>query len=279
MSLAINLSKGIYKRIRQTIFNKYKKIGLSALQVRRLKNLTEEAFNTTKFLNGYITFYNREELLHGIDEIFINEIYKTAFSQDSSPVIIDCGANIGLSVIYFKTQYPNCILTAFEPDPKNHDLLLKNINSMNLQNVIVRKEAVWVKNTTLNFIGDGTTASRIEEETNTNTKDQAISVKAVRLSDLLQSKIDMLKIDIEGAEYEVLKDIEDKLNLIEILFLEYHGTFEQNNRLAEIFDILIRNKFHFYIKEGHNVYQQPFYNHISNNKYDIQLNIFCFKST
>jgi len=279
MSLAINLGKGVYKRIRQTIFNKYKKIGLSALQVRRLKNIAEEGFNTTKFLNGYITFYNREELLHGIDEIFINEIYKTAFPQDSSPVIIDCGANIGLSVIYFKTQYPNCILTAFEPDPKNHDLLLKNINSMNLENVIVRKEAVWVKNTTLNFIGEGTTASRIEEETNTNAKDGAVRVKAIRLSDLLQSKVDMLKIDIEGAEYEVLKDIEDKLHLIEILFLEYHGTFKQNNRLAEIFDILIRNKFQFYIKEGHNVYQQPFYDHISSNKYDIQLNIFCFKST
>lgn len=278
MSLAINISKGVYKKIRQSISNKYKKIGLSALQVRRLKNLPEAGFQATKFLDHYITFYNREELLHGVEEIFINEIYKTAFPPDSRPVIIDCGANIGLSVIYFKTQYPNCTVTAFEPDPMNHDLLLKNIKSMKLENVIVRKEAVWVKDATLNFHSEGSTASRLEEEMDKNKEDQTVPVKAIRLNDLIHSKVDMLKVDIEGAEYEVLKDIENKLHYIEILFLEYHGTFKQNNRLTEMLDILTRNKFQFYIKEGHNVYQQPFYDHMSSGKYDIQLNIFCFKT-
>jgi FkbM family methyltransferase len=277
MSLAANLSKGVYKKFRQSITNKYKKIGLSVLHVRRLKNLPENKYHTTKFFDGSITFFHREELIHGIEEIFINEIYKTSFPADSSPVILDCGANIGLSVIYFKIHHPNSTITAFEPDEKNYELLVKNINSMGLSDVEVRKEAVWIKDTTLNFSSEGSTASRIEDD-NENKSKKSIRVKATRLNDLLKSKVDMLKMDIEGAEYEVIKDIEDKLHFVQLLFLEYHGTFQQNTRLTEMLDILTRNGFQFYIKEAHNVYQQPFHDHSSSTKYDIQLNIFAFKT-
>ncbi|MES1224640.1 MAG: FkbM family methyltransferase, partial [Bacteroidota bacterium] len=241
------------------------------------KNLPEKGFNTTRFLDHSIQFYNRNELLHSINEIFINGIYKTKFPEGSSPVIIDCGANIGLSVIYFKTKYPNCILTAYEPDQKNYELLMSNIDSMQLKDVIVKKEAVWTENKDLFFHSEGTTASRIDSSLDLN-DDQTIRVKAIRFREMLQSRVHMLKMDIEGAEYEVLKDIEDKLHLVEIFFLEYHGTFQQNNRLTEMLNILTRNKFQFYIKEAHNVYDQPFHDHYSSSMYDVQLNIFCFKT-
>ena len=277
MSLALNLTKGIYKKVKGSVLNKYKKVGLSSLQVRRLKNLPEKAYNSTRFLGHSISFYNRNELLHSVNEIFINEIYKTSFPPGSSPVIIDCGANIGLSVIYFKTAYPNCTLIAYEPDQKNYDLLQANISSMQLGNIQVRKEAVWTENKDLHFRSEGTTASRIDSSDSIQ-ESELVNVRAIRFREVLNSRVDMLKMDIEGAEYEVLKDIEDKLHLVEILFLEYHGTFQENNKLTEMLGILTRNKFQFYIKEAHNVYDQPFHNHSSNATYDIQLNIFCFKT-
>ena len=61
-------------------------------------------------------------------ELFGQEIYK--FQTDSEiPYILDCGANIGLSVIYFKKLFPNAKIVAFEPDKKIFDYLKFNINS------------------------------------------------------------------------------------------------------------------------------------------------------
>ena len=64
--------------------------------------------------------------------------------------------------------------------------------------------------------------------------------------------------DIEGAEYAVMKDVEEVLFNVQNLFLEYHGTFGQNNELVDIFNILSRTGFQFYIKEATPVYKSPF---------------------
>ena len=41
---------------------------------------------------------------------------------------IDCGANIGISILFFKKQYPDCTIMAFEPNPHAFPLLEKNVN-------------------------------------------------------------------------------------------------------------------------------------------------------
>ena len=55
-------------------------------------------------------------------EIFVDEIYKFD-SKDEEPVIYDCGANIGMSCLYFKILYPKARITAFEGDPIITDVL------------------------------------------------------------------------------------------------------------------------------------------------------------
>jgi len=95
---------------------------------------------------------------------------------------------------------------------------------------------------------------------------------------MINERIGFLKLDIEGAEYEVLKDIEDKLFLIDNIFIEYHGSFEQNSELINILLILRSSQFKFYIKEATPVYNTPFHRKISAPPYDVQLNIFAFKN-
>jgi hypothetical protein len=109
-------------------------------------------------------------------------------------------------------------------------------------------------------------------------KENSQQVKAIRLKDYLNNKVDFLKIDIEGAEYRVLKDISEKLTNVENLFLEYHGNFNQNDELVEIFEIISKSGFQFYIKEAVSVFDHPFL-HKKDLKipYDVQLNIFCFR--
>lgn len=77
-------------------------------------------------------------------EIFDKEIYR--FNTNSTtPFIIDCGSNIGLSLIYFKKQYPNSKIIAFEPDREIFKILNKNIESLKLDGVEIINKGLWNK--------------------------------------------------------------------------------------------------------------------------------------
>ncbi|MEO6357323.1 MAG: FkbM family methyltransferase [Ferruginibacter sp.] len=217
-------------------------------------------------------FTDSIQLVNGLKEIFIEEMYRQELK--ANPYIIDCGANIGLSIIYMKQQYPYAEIVAFEPDETNFQLLSKNVNSFGYGNVNLCKEAIWIDNTTLRFSSQGTMTSKIEMGAGAGT----IEVKAIRLRDLLNREVDFLKIDIEGAEYKVLCDIADKLFLVKNMFLEYHGTFAQNKELTAVFKMISDAGFNYYIKEAATLFDYPFQRtKKSDIGYDVQLNIFCFR--
>jgi len=251
--------------------NPYKKIGISSFKFKKIKNLPANKPQTIEFLGSKLSFGSRVEFLHSIHEIFIDEIYKQKFDKED-PYIIDCGANIGLSIIYMKKLCPNSKIIAFEPDDTNYSYLEKNVQSFGFSSVKIFKEAIWIENTFLNFQSEGSLASRIGGEDS-----KSIKVKATRLHDLIDRPVDFLKIDIEGAEYKVLMDIRDRLHFVNHIFLEYHGAFDQNNELNEILKILTANGFKFYIKLALDKYPIPF---IRTNAegFDVQLNIFCFRN-
>lgn len=279
MGLLANILTGVLKKTKQATANKYKKIGLGWLQVRRLKNLPETGFHTIPFMGGTLRFYNRYELIHSIDDIFLGNIYKINFPAGHKPLIIDCGANIGLSVIYFKKQYPGAKVIAFEPDSTNFDLLTANVASQHLQDVALHKQAVWTANTQLQFYNEGSMSSRIGDAvTNSGVESHSmVNVDATRLYDWLAGPVDLLKIDIEGAEYAVIKDIESRLHLVQYLFLEYHGLFSENHKLEEMLALIRRNGFSYYISEAYPIYPTPFYRENEVRRYDVQLNIYAFR--
>ncbi|HEX5654231.1 MAG TPA: FkbM family methyltransferase [Chitinophagaceae bacterium] len=272
-SFVSNLYRGISQRLRGLVNPASQKAGLNWFKEKYLKHASSGAIRSYNYHQKKIYFINPSEFLHTLKEIFIHEIYKTALPPDA--FIIDCGANIGLSTLYFKQLCPGAELIAFEPDDKNFALLEKNIRSFQLEKVQARKEAIWIEDTLLNFSGEGTMGSRIDNQNKTNTH----TVKATRLYDLLDRPVDFLKIDIEGAEYAVVKDISPRLNLVKNLFLEYHGKFDQTGELNEIFAILQQAGFYYYIKEAAEIYPNPFLARKSTFKpdYDVQLNIFCFR--
>jgi FkbM family methyltransferase len=270
-SIISNLTFGIIKKINKLFYNPFQKVGLNWVNVRILKNLPDQQEHSISFLNSKISFYSRDEFIHSLDEIFISEIYKQSLKNE--PFIIDCGANIGLSVIYMKHLYPNAKIIAFEPDDRNFELLHKNVSSFGLTNVELRKEAIWIENTTLHFISEGSLMSKIQEA---GISKNTIEVKATRLKDLMIQPIDFLKIDIEGAEYKVLKDIEEKLPLVKSLFLEYHGTFDQNEELNDILNTITQSGFRYYLREAIDKHPTPFMRKPTPD-YDVQLNIFCFR--
>jgi FkbM family methyltransferase len=179
--------------------------------------------------------------------------------------------------LFFKTQYPNAKILAFEPDNSNFELLNNNIKNWDLKDIEIQNAAIWIDNLGVNFIADGNMASKIDESNNTAHNENQ-KTKSVRLKDLLTEKIDFLKIDIEGAEYEVLVDCESKLSFVENLFIEYHGNYNEMHKLNKIFNILIENNFKYYIKEAGVTFEHPFYDRENIYDFNIQLNIFAFKN-
>ncbi|MDB5230246.1 MAG: methyltransferase, FkbM family domain protein [Chitinophagaceae bacterium] len=269
-SFILNITKGAIKKVNKLFHNPYKKIGFNWLQLRIIKNLPSFRLQSLPFKESKLNFYSREETLHSLREIFMEEIYKQQLP--SSPYIIDCGANIGLSVLYMKMLYPDAVIIAFEPDELNFSILKMNVESYSLKNVEIKKEAVWTENTELNFSSTGGLMSKIEKEGHAASS----KTKAIRLKDLLCRKIDFLKIDIEGAEYNVLTDIKGNLHFVGNLFIEYHGTFQQNKELNEILNIITENNFRYYIKSAIDKHPTPFLRTPSPD-YDVQLNIFAFR--
>jgi hypothetical protein len=88
----------------------------------------------------------------------------------------------------------------------------------------------------------------------------------------------MLKIDIEGAEYDVLKDCSSSLDKVKNIFIEYHSYVNCVQKLSEILEILEKNNFRYFIKPV-NDREKPLINRKNkfNPNMDLQLNIYGYK--
>jgi len=267
-SLLLNIVRGIGKKFNNSFGNPYRPLGIGWFTMRLLKNAAVDKPKTIGFLDKSISFIKNEDFLHSLREIFIDHIYRQPAAANA--LILDCGANIGLSVIYLKKLFPDATIIAFEPDSLNFSLLQQNMAHFGFRNVELRQEAIYSENTWLDFSSSGDLGSRIEQGSGGG------QVKGVRLKDLLNREITFLKLDIEGAEYKVLMDAGDAIRNVGRLFIEYHGSFAQNAELNEILQLITRNGFRYYIKEAAEVYKTPF-KRKPGKMFDVQLNIFCFR--
>lgn len=164
-------------------------------------------------------------------QVFVNQEYK--FSTDHPPqVIIDAGANIGLASLYFANNFPDAEILAIEPEKSNFELLKKNIAPYT--NIIPIQAALWNKNGKMQLTdpGYGEWAFRVEDQDKPgNGKEnffqqvRTMTVDSI-LSEYQLNKIDVLKIDIEGAEKEVFHDTSSWIERIDVIIIELHEYFK-----------------------------------------------------
>lgn len=211
-----------------------------------MHNIQLEQFN--------IHCQNLQECQDIIKEIFLeNEYYFQC--PKKSPVIIDCGSHIGLSIVYFKKIYPQSLILAFEPNPSNFFLLKENIRINNFQNIEVVNAALSNIEGTAYLFGEfGKDNSRscgnslLSNWANSST--EKIKIKTLLLSSYINQSIDFLKIDIEGYEYKVLLEVQNKLSLISEICIEYHGI--ENSKDNNINNLLSLLEHHDFITEVKN---------------------------
>jgi FkbM family methyltransferase len=244
-----------------------------------IRYLADHGIKTTVLSGHKIRFMQPHWFLHNYDEIFKQHVYYFE-SANKKPLIIDCGSNIGLSVIYFKMLFSESKVIGFEPDPTIFDLLNYNLESFKYSGLDLNNSAIWKENTTLTF-KKGYLDGHIVEDRNESS--DFISVKAVRLRDLLEKydKVDFLKIDIEGAELDVLEDCSSYLNKVDNLFIEFHNKGGRYlKELNKLLLILENNGFRYHMKEAYNFVSYPYSETAKKNFDEIynSLNVFAFKS-
>lgn len=159
------------------------------------------------------------------------------------PIVIDVGAHIGSFSLYMTSQYPQCTLYAFEPDPNNFDLLKENIALNHMEQRILPFQTALGsqagKHNTLykhpyNF--GMHTLQKAKKEPGA----PSLPVKTILLDDIFQKfrieVCDLLKLDCEGGEYEIILTSSEKtLRRIKNIALEYHkgGNIQEVKKYLE----------------------------------------------
>lgn len=245
-----------------------------------LKKNKQQVQHIERFMATEKFFLGKKLYIHDIasfnlgnEELFQSGMYRFKANR-SNPYIIDCGANLGMSVIYFKQLYPDARIIAFEADDDIFQYLEKNIDSFDYRDVQLINKAVWNCEEVLSFNVEGGAGGRLEEKSieGIYKKVPCTSLKKY----LIGEKVDFLKLDIEGAEYEVIKDCEKELKNIDNLFIEYHSMSGKKQNLDKILSIVRNAGFRYHIKEAYTT-KQPFIQRKLNFGMDLQLNIFCYR--
>jgi FkbM family methyltransferase len=184
-------------------------------------------------------------------EIFFREEYKFEAETDA-PVILDCGANIGMATLFFKRIYPKACISSFEADPATASVLRQNVEQNHLQDVMVHNLMLCNTEGDHPFYTGADEAGILSMSANPNrtSNHREIIVKAGKLSSYINGPIDFLKLDVEGAEWDVMTDLKSsgKLSLIRSMVIEYHHKIGgQASCLARFLGLLEEEGFEYQI--------------------------------
>src|SRR2546422_9257239 len=108
----------------------------------RLKRLRlSNSGGDVRLLGFQVRYLDPVNLARLFREIFVNRLYDVPLGLDA-PMIVDCGSNIGLSILFFKNLYPRATVIGFEPSPLTYPLLRQNVERNGLRDVVLHQVAV-----------------------------------------------------------------------------------------------------------------------------------------
>lgn len=190
-------------------FNEY----FDSFETARIDGLTVLDFSQTR--DQVIKFLGVPLLVHGTTEgEWILKGYTQKYLPQPGDVVFDCGAYCGMCTYYFsKLVGPTGRVYAFEPDEDNYRIVLKNIEKHRLDNVTLVKKGIYSHSATLSFNNRGSGISKLAG--NQTNLVNVSSVDVVSLADAYAqfnlTHLDFVKMDIEGAELEVIEGAKEFL--------------------------------------------------------------------
>jgi FkbM family methyltransferase len=165
--------------------------------------------------------------IHVFKQIFFNNAYRCKLTRPPR-IIVDAGANIGLASIYFANKFPDSRIIAIEPEENNYQILKRNVEKY--ANVIPVCAALWYVDTIIEVVDVGTGEWGYVTRTHGEIDKKSIGVRnntrAITVNTLMKEHsiehIDILKMDIEGAECEVFREPSSWIEKVDCLIVELH---------------------------------------------------------
>ncbi|MFN3530589.1 MAG: FkbM family methyltransferase [Bacteroidia bacterium] len=231
-----------------------------------------QAFQT-KILGYHWVVADALSFIWQYKEIFADQSYRFKTENDH-PVIIDCGGNIGLSCLYYHCFYPNAKVYCYEPDPQVGEILRKNLEGLENSGLTFIPKAVWTMSGELSFYQHDVDSGSLVHSENSN----EVRVSCVDLREEIEkhNQVDFLKMDVEGAETELIPHIAPLFDRIRNLFIEYHSFPGQAQKLGEMLALLQEAGFRYYLKTE-NRRKTPLSNKHANRSMDYQTNIYAYR--
>jgi len=189
---------------------------------------------------------------NSIHEIFDDKVYDPKWfgiENNSIKTIIDVGGLIGSYTLWAFENYPNANIFTYEPNPDSYDFLLQNVETLRKTNRIKPYNlAVWDKNcemklhrSTKKNTGGSSIIYKPEWFPNVESL-PSIEVSVISINEVLNSTgniIDILKLDCEGAEYDILYSLDsEKLKSIKHIVMEYHNPNLESTKVKELMEYL-----------------------------------------
>ena len=238
-------------------YRQIKKFGCNINTFRLLRGIFFEKKNkliscVSKFYKNPIYLRKNTSDIPTYDEVILKENYRID-TPVKATTILDCGSNIGLSAIFFKNKFPEATIICVEPELSNYEMLLKNVELYD--KVVTYQAGIWNKSAYLTIQNDK--AEKYAFTVCETEKDTHGSIRAISISDIMRENkletIDILKIDIEGAEKEVFKsDYDYWLSRTNLIIIELHDRIMQGCSKT-FFDALTHYNFDTFIN-GENIF-------------------------
>ena len=182
------------------------------------------------------------------EDIFVKRTLEFQ-SATQAPRILDCGANVGLASLYYKRRYPSARITAYEADPAIFAMLDANLRVNGADDVERIHAAVWTRTGDVSFRCEGSDSGMIDALPGA-VQGEATSVPGIRLRDALAAApVDLLKLDIEGAEGAVLDDCEPALIQVRAIVMDLHELDPDSRQAPQVLDRLTRAGFQYAIDD------------------------------
>jgi FkbM family methyltransferase len=148
--------------------------------------------------------------------------------------VVDLGANIGMASVYYANQYPNARIVAVEAEASNFEILTQNVR--HYSNIFPIYAAIWNRNGKVGLTVPRGADGAIDKIVFAVHEGEGTPVRAITMRTLMNeaciSSIDVLKVDIEGAEKEVFETAPEWIHDVRCLAIELHDRFKPGCRLA-----------------------------------------------
>jgi FkbM family methyltransferase len=180
-----------------------------------------------------------------IKEQYIENVYGISEDLVKGKIIVDLGANVGAFSIRCH-QFKAAKIFAYEPEPHNFEILLKNLKENNADSVVTYELAITPENKEYTMVDEFSGSGIKDWYLGTSTdENQVLGITLEKAIEYLDH-VDLLKVDIEKSEYPVFTEANNEtLKKIDMIVMEYHEIDAQNfgamvQRLAKLFDIEIK---------------------------------------